>query len=233
MHHLAGIGHLLGSVIQSPLSQWTYLQVRNVLLAMVDLLASLESVLTTSTEEGGSARLKAHVARIDQYMTNAALERQQSQVYHSALPKEAWGGGNGNGGGEALRSTVSAIAYATGMIIFRVWQMRHRRSFADSSQYSQPASLPTTSTPTDQSSHQPNHVPHSTGSMSAPAQKGTATELQSHSRAEEASDAQAQIDRLLASASSSNSHQRNQDGHLDQYQTSMHGINYAKNPDPC
>lgn len=116
MHHLAGIGHLLGSVIQSPLSQWTYLQVRNVLLAMVDLLASLESVLSSNgTSEtypgiggigsasrgagqgggagkgGGSARLKAHVARIDQYMTNAALERQRgSQVYHSALPKGAW-----------------------------------------------------------------------------------------------------------------------------------------------
>lgn len=97
MHHLAGVGHLLGSVIQSPLSQWTYLQVRNVLLAMVDLLASLEA--NTSTE-GGSARLKAHIQRIDAYMTNAAREKQGKEVYHSALPKEAWSNE------QSLRSTV-------------------------------------------------------------------------------------------------------------------------------
>jgi hypothetical protein len=99
MHHLAGVGHLLGSVIQSPLSQWTYLQVRNVLLAMVDLLASLEA--NTSTE-GGSARLKAHIQRIDAYMTNAAREKQGKEVYHNALPKEAWSNE------QSLRSTVSS-----------------------------------------------------------------------------------------------------------------------------
>lgn len=98
MHHLAGVGHLLGSVIQSPLSQWTYLQVRNVLLAMVDLLASLEACSST---EGGSARLKAHIQRIDAYMTNAARERQGDKVYHNALPKEAWSNE------QSLRTTVS------------------------------------------------------------------------------------------------------------------------------
>jgi hypothetical protein len=99
MHHLAGVGHLLGSVIQSPLSQWTYLQVRNVLLAMVDLLASLEAC---SSAEGGSTRLKAHIQRIDAYMTNAAREKQgSSKVYHNALPKEAWSNE------QSLRSTVS------------------------------------------------------------------------------------------------------------------------------
>lgn len=104
MHHLAGVGHLLGSVIQSPLSQWTYLQVRNVLLAMVDLLASLEA--NTSTE-GGSARLKAHIQRIDAYMTNAAREKQGKEVYHSALPKEAWSNE------QSLRSTVSCLSLLT------------------------------------------------------------------------------------------------------------------------
>ena len=98
MHHLAGVGHLLGSVIQSPLSQWTYLQVRNVLLAMVDLLASLEAC---SSAEGGSTRLKAHIQRIDAYMTNAAREKQGSKVYHNALPKEAWSNE------QSLRTTVS------------------------------------------------------------------------------------------------------------------------------
>lgn len=99
MHHLAGVGHLLGSVIQSPLSQWTYLQVRNVLLAMVDLLASLEAC---SSAEGGSTRLKAHIQRIDAYMTNAAREKQGSKVYHNALPKEAWS----NEQNQSLRTTV-------------------------------------------------------------------------------------------------------------------------------
>lgn len=98
LHHLAGVGHLLGSVIQSPLSQWTYLQVRNVLLAMVDLLASLEACSST---EGSSARLKAHIQRIDAYMTNAARERQGDKVYHNALPKEAWSNE------QSLRTTVS------------------------------------------------------------------------------------------------------------------------------
>jgi hypothetical protein len=102
MHHLAGVGHLLGSVIQSPLSQWTYLQVRNVLLAMVDLLASLEA--NTSTE-GGSTRLKAHIQRIDAYMTNAARDRQGKEVYHSALPKEAWTNEHEE---QSLRTTVSS-----------------------------------------------------------------------------------------------------------------------------
>jgi hypothetical protein len=69
LHHLAGIGHLLGSVIQKPLSQLTYLHVRNVLLSMANI----------------SARLKAHISRIDLYMTEAALELSHRQVIRTAL----------------------------------------------------------------------------------------------------------------------------------------------------
>ena len=83
LHHLAGIGHLLGSVIQKPLSQLTYLHVRNVLLSMANLLDLLESALTMAT--GISARLKAHISRIDLYMTEAALELSHRQVIRTAL----------------------------------------------------------------------------------------------------------------------------------------------------
>ncbi|KLT45607.1 hypothetical protein CC85DRAFT_240399 [Cutaneotrichosporon oleaginosum] len=93
MHHLAGVGHLLGSVIQSPLSPWSYLQVRNVLLAMADLVGGLESSL--SNIQGIANKLRDHIFRIDQYMTSAAMDHQRrSHVYHNALPSAAWGTGN-------------------------------------------------------------------------------------------------------------------------------------------
>ncbi|CAK9782217.1 unnamed protein product [Cutaneotrichosporon oleaginosum] len=85
--------HLLGSVIQSPLSPWSYLQVRNVLLAMADLVGGLESSL--SNIQGIANKLRDHIFRIDQYMTSAAMDHQRrSHVYHNALPSAAWGTGN-------------------------------------------------------------------------------------------------------------------------------------------
>ncbi|OXG52380.1 nuclear protein [Cryptococcus neoformans] len=69
LHHLAGVGHLLASIIHSPLSPAAYLHVRTVLLSMADLLSSLESHLTST---GGIApKLREHVERIDRYMTTA------------------------------------------------------------------------------------------------------------------------------------------------------------------
>lgn len=69
LHHLAGVGHLLASIIHSPLSPAAYLHVRTVLLSMANLLSSLESHLTST---GGIApKLREHVERIDRYMTSA------------------------------------------------------------------------------------------------------------------------------------------------------------------
>lgn len=80
-------------MIQSPLSHWTYLQVRNVLLAMADLLSNLES--TMSFVPGIAEKLRDHVSRIDAYMTAAALDRsRRTQVFHSALPASAWSSGH-------------------------------------------------------------------------------------------------------------------------------------------
>ena len=66
LHHLAGIGSILGSVFEEPLSESGYLQVRSVLLTMAQLLANLDLGLHATV--GASGRLKAHVARIDEYM---------------------------------------------------------------------------------------------------------------------------------------------------------------------
>lgn len=78
------MGHLLGAVIQQPLSQWSLVQVRNVILAMADLLSGLESALKVPSDI--SARLKSHVSIIDQRMKALANEAAMDQVYHTALP---------------------------------------------------------------------------------------------------------------------------------------------------
>lgn len=78
------MGHLLGSIIQSPLSQHTYLRVRTVLLALADMLASLESALSSAADI--ATRLRAHVSRIDNYMTEAALQQHNNIQIPMAIP---------------------------------------------------------------------------------------------------------------------------------------------------
>ncbi|RJE24628.1 hypothetical protein PHISCL_03052 [Aspergillus sclerotialis] len=85
LHHLAGVGHLLASVIHSPLSQWMYLQVRSALLAITGLVRSLETALNSAIDI--SSKLRGHVQRIDQYMTHA-LKKEEGHVLHSALPAD-------------------------------------------------------------------------------------------------------------------------------------------------
>lgn len=85
LYHLASVGHLLAVVIQSPLTQWSFLQVRNVLLAMANLLCGLETVLSISPDI--SSKLKAHVEVIDERMESAAMEAKDSQIFHQALPQ--------------------------------------------------------------------------------------------------------------------------------------------------
>jgi hypothetical protein len=75
LHHLAGIGSILGSVFEEPLSESEYLQVRSVLLTMAQLLANLDLGLHKTA--GANERLKAHVARIDEYMATQRAGAQQ------------------------------------------------------------------------------------------------------------------------------------------------------------
>ncbi|KAL5334130.1 fungal-specific transcription factor domain-containing protein [Aspergillus crustosus] len=67
LHHLGGIGYILGSVMEGSLSEHSYQRVHTLLLQMANLLHRLESGLCRST--GTSERLKAQVNRIDEYMS--------------------------------------------------------------------------------------------------------------------------------------------------------------------
>jgi hypothetical protein len=66
IYHLAGIGMILASVMEGPLSEAGYQKVKNILLAIADLLESLESGLSRAADI--SQGLRAQVERIDQYM---------------------------------------------------------------------------------------------------------------------------------------------------------------------
>ncbi|CAN9153176.1 unnamed protein product [Alternaria alternata] len=66
IYHLAGIGTILGSVMEAPLSEAAYHRVRSMLLSIADLLESLESGLSRATDI--SKGLRAQVERIDEYM---------------------------------------------------------------------------------------------------------------------------------------------------------------------
>lgn len=73
LHHLAGIGSILGSVFEEPISEDAYQQVRVVLLALAQLLENLEHGVHSTTS---AQRLRDLVARIDSYMEN---QRHQSR----------------------------------------------------------------------------------------------------------------------------------------------------------
>ncbi|KAH7088397.1 hypothetical protein FB567DRAFT_524321 [Paraphoma chrysanthemicola] len=66
IYHLAGIGTILGSVMESPLSEIGYEQVRSMLLSIADLLESLESGLSRAANI--SKGLRAQVEKMDEYM---------------------------------------------------------------------------------------------------------------------------------------------------------------------
>lgn len=66
VYHIGGIGTILGSVMEGPLSQSSCLRVRDLLLSMADLLDSLEAFLHRSAGTGQS--LRQLVSRIEEYM---------------------------------------------------------------------------------------------------------------------------------------------------------------------
>ncbi|KAJ5133872.1 hypothetical protein N7448_001108 [Penicillium atrosanguineum] len=71
LHHLGGIGYILGSVMEGSLSDASYLRVRTLLLEMADLLNRLECGLHRAA--GASQRLRSQVDRIDGYMRTSRL----------------------------------------------------------------------------------------------------------------------------------------------------------------
>ena len=94
IYHLSGIGHILGSVINTPLTETSYSKVRGLLLSMAALLDSLESVLHESAGAGRS--LLEQVGRIDQFM---ASERQDNDARFTQVVEgtaDNWTDGLGN-----------------------------------------------------------------------------------------------------------------------------------------
>ncbi|KAH8174739.1 fungal specific transcription factor domain-containing protein [Sarocladium implicatum] len=68
IYHMGGIGNILGSVMEAPLSESSYQRVRGLLLSMADLLESLESL--HKQQAGAGRKLREQVDRIDAFMAS-------------------------------------------------------------------------------------------------------------------------------------------------------------------
>ncbi|KAI1264360.1 hypothetical protein F5Y18DRAFT_436748 [Xylariaceae sp. FL1019] len=80
LHHLGGIGQILGAVLEEPLDEDEYSQVRTIMLSMAQLLDNLELIHHGARV---SEKLRTQVQRIDEYM---ATQRQTLQgLQQSAL----------------------------------------------------------------------------------------------------------------------------------------------------
>ncbi|KAM0245415.1 hypothetical protein ACHAQJ_010561 [Trichoderma viride] len=83
LHHLGGIGAILGSVFEERLSEMEYNRVRSVMLSMARLLENLETIHRSSC---ASEMLRSQVSRIDEYMST---QRQQSRPPLEETPVNA------------------------------------------------------------------------------------------------------------------------------------------------
>lgn len=84
LHHLAGIGQILGSIFEEPLCEAEYLQLRSVLLAMAQLLTKLD--FTINSTAGASERVKALVSRVDDYMVSHKNQLERQKKHQLRLP---------------------------------------------------------------------------------------------------------------------------------------------------
>lgn len=82
LHHLGGIGVILGSVFEEQLSESDYGQIRSIMLLMAEVLDNIAVIQHAS---GASDNLRGLVARIDEYMTR------QRQDAHARPTQEARG----------------------------------------------------------------------------------------------------------------------------------------------
>lgn len=98
LHHLAGIGIILGQVFEKPVSEATYGQIRAVIIALADLLASLESGMGSAA--GASDRLRSQVHRMDGHMqTQRMVGNQYHQLRYPLGPQYQGGGSVPSSGG--------------------------------------------------------------------------------------------------------------------------------------
>lgn len=102
LHHLAGIGEILSTVYDEPLTEAEYLGVRSVLLSMAELLSALDTAFFSST---ASNRLRDYVSRIDQYMDlrRISFSKHQTEA-HTAVLNDGKTSTNSSVGGSVVLS---------------------------------------------------------------------------------------------------------------------------------
>ncbi|KAI0483850.1 fungal-specific transcription factor domain-containing protein [Xylaria cf. heliscus] len=85
LHHLGGIGTILGAVLEEPLREEEYSQVRTVMLSMAQLLDNLELIHHGARV---SEKLRTQVSRIDEYMNTQRqiASLQQDTIESNASP---------------------------------------------------------------------------------------------------------------------------------------------------
>ncbi|KAK3297925.1 uncharacterized protein B0H64DRAFT_134349 [Chaetomium fimeti] len=107
IYHIGGIGIILGSVMEGPLSESSCRRVRDLLLSMAELLESLESFLYRSA--GAGQKLRDLVVRLEEYMEDREDQRLvQSQVgTESAGPSFEDAPPPSNGWGETAMPDLS------------------------------------------------------------------------------------------------------------------------------
>ncbi|ETS76811.1 hypothetical protein PFICI_12198 [Pestalotiopsis fici W106-1] len=103
LHHLARIGHILSDITKDTLPIWTYLQVRNILIVLADLLEKIESARLSNA--GTALKLRAEIDRIGNCIKQASQNDQQqtSQLSMSQSLLTDWR--NASTGSPATEST--------------------------------------------------------------------------------------------------------------------------------
>lgn len=98
LHHLGGIGTILGAVLEEPLREDEYSQVRTVMLSMAQLLDNLELIHHGARV---SEKLRTQVSRIDEYMNTqrqiASLQQDTIESSHSPMSNSNRHGSAHNG----------------------------------------------------------------------------------------------------------------------------------------
>ncbi|KAF2153595.1 hypothetical protein K461DRAFT_286230 [Myriangium duriaei CBS 260.36] len=97
IYHIGGIGTILGSVLDQPLSESSWRRVRDLLLSMAELLESLEAVLRCGT--GAGQKLRDLAARVENYVQERSSGRTQPtrRVDSDALNSAAMFSGDNTG----------------------------------------------------------------------------------------------------------------------------------------
>ncbi|CAK7265211.1 hypothetical protein SEPCBS119000_001396 [Sporothrix epigloea] len=116
IYHISGIGIILGTVIEGPLSESAYNLVRDLLLSMALLLESLEAFLHRSA--GAGSRLRTLAARLDARYTavcnqvnNVGDSGNRGTDTHAVASGQGANHGHGSGSGSTNDSyTVAATA---------------------------------------------------------------------------------------------------------------------------